>query len=498
MIGQSITNREELQVRGKQSQVQSKRSVWTLAIVSVALFMVTLDNLVVTNALVSIREDLGASLEELEWTVNAYTLSYAVLLLTAAALGDRLGRRAVFVAGVAIFTVSSAAAALAPSTEALIAARALQGLGGAVITPLSLTLLSDAFAAEKRGLALGIWSGVSGLGVALGPVVGGAVVEGFSWQWIFWLNVPIGLALAPAALALLNESRGPAGRLDLTGVALASAGVLGVVFGIVRAQALGWTSLTVLGSIAGGVALLGAFAAWERRVSEPVLPLRLFRNRGFAATNAVSLAMFFGAFGSIFLLAQFFQVAQGYSPLEAGIRTLPWTAMPIFVAPVAGILSDRVGSRPLMVAGLALQAAALAWLALVSDPQMSYGLVVPAFVMAGTGMALVFAPAANAVLSSVRASEAGKASGATNTVREIGGVLGVAVLTTVFTDAGGFASPQAFVDGLVPAVWVGSAVLALGALAALLVPGRRAAAAQAPVAELAPANDRLAREAAAA
>ena len=454
----------------------TRNSISTLAIVSVALFMVTLDNLVVTNALVSIREDLGATLEQLEWTVNAYTLSYAVLLLTAAALGDRLGRRMVFAVGLAIFTVSSAAAALAPSTEALIAARAVQGLGGAVITPLSLTLLSEAFAGEKRGLALGIWSGVSGLGVALGPVVGGAVVDGFSWHWIFWLNVPIGIALVPVALALLTESRGPNRTLDLPGVALASSGLLGVVFGIVRAQALGWTSGTVLASMGAGLVLLAGFVAWELRAPAPMLPMRFFRNRAFAATNGASLAMFFGAFGSIFLLAQFFQVAQGYSPLEAGIRTLPWTAMPIFVAPVAGILSDRIGSRPLMAAGLSLQSLALAYLAFATAPDVAYGLLVPGFVMAGTGMALVFAPSANALLSSVRPSEAGQASGANNTIREIGGVLGVAVLASVFTGMGGYGSPQDYVDGLIPAVWVGSAVLAAGALVALLVPRRPAAA----------------------
>jgi EmrB/QacA subfamily drug resistance transporter len=454
-----------------------RNRIWTLAIVSVALFMVTLDNLVVTNALVSIREDLGATLEQLEWTVNGYTLSFAVLLLTAAALGDRLGRRRVFAAGLAIFTLASAAAALAPSTEALIGARAVQGLGGAVIMPLSLTLLSDAFAGEKRGLALGIWSGVSGLGVALGPVVGGAVLEGFSWQWIFWLNVPIGIALVPVALALLSESRGPNRTLDIAGLVLASSGLLGVVFGIVRSQALGWTSTTVMGSIGAGFVLLAGFVAWELRSPAPMLPMRFFRNRAFAATNGVALAMFFGAFGSIFLLAQFFQVAQGYSPLEAGIRTLPWTAMPIFVAPVAGVLSDRIGSRPLMAAGLALQALALAYLALVTAPGVAYAALIPGFVAAGSGMAMVFAPSANALLGSVRPSEAGQVSGANNTIREIGGVLGIAVLATVFTNAGGYGSPQDYVDGLVPAVWVGSAVLAAGALIALLVPGRRPAAA---------------------
>src|ERR671922_2656702 len=406
--------------RSINKEMKMNRSGWTLAIVSVALFMVTLDNLVVTNALVSIREDLGASLEQLEWTVNAYTLSFAVFLLTAAALGDRLGRRAVFAAGIGVFTLASAAAALAPSTDALIAARAVQGLRAAVITPLSLTLLSEAVPAEKRGLALGVWSGVSGLGVALGPVVGGAVVEGFSWQWIFWLNVPVGLALAPLAFGMLSESRGPNRTLDVPGVALASGGLLGVVFGIVRAQSLGWTSTTVLASIGVGVALLAAFVAWELRAPAPMLPMRFFRNRAFAATSGVSLATFFGAFGSIFLLAQFFQVAQGYSPLEAGIRTLPWTAMPIFVAPVAGVLSDRIGSRPLMAGGLALQALALAYLAFVTAPDVAYAALIPGFVAAGSGMAMVFAPSANTLLGSVRPSEAGQVSGANNTIREIG------------------------------------------------------------------------------
>jgi nitrate/nitrite transporter NarK len=276
------------------------------------------------------------------------------------------------------------------------------------------------------------------------------------------------------ALALLAESRGPNRTLDLPGVALASSGLLGVVFGIVRAQELGWTSATVFGSMGAGLVLLAAFVAWELRAPAPMLPMRFFRNRAFAATNGVSLAMFFGAFGSIFLLAQFFQAAQGYSPLEAGIRTLPWTAMPIFVAPVAGILSDRIGSRPLMASGLALQSLGLAYLAFVTAPDVAYGLLVPGFVAAGTGMALVFAPSANALLSSVRPSEAGQASGANNTIREVGGVLGVAVLATVFTGAGGYGSPEAYVDGLVPAVWVGAGVLGAGALVALLVPGRRA------------------------
>ena len=454
---------------------------WTLAVSSIAIFMVSLDNLVVTNALTSIREDLGASLEALEWTVNAYTLAFAVFLLTGAALGDRFGRRRMFLAGLAIFTTASAAAALAPSTGALIAARGFQGLGAAILAPLSLTLLSAAAPAEKRGLALGVWSGVSGLGVALGPLVGGAVIEGVSWQWIFWLNVPVGLALAPLAARRLQESRGPAGGLDLAGLVLASAGLLGVVYGVVRGNPAGWGSAEVVGSIAAGAVLLAAFVAWELRAKAPMLPLRFFRSRQFAATNGVSLAMTFGIFGSIFLLAQFFQTVQGYSPLEAGLRTLPWTGMPMLVAPVAGILSDRLGSRPLMATGLFFQAIAIMWIAAVSEPDVAYGLLVPAFVLGGTGMALVFAPAANAVLGAVRPEEAGQASGANNAIRELGGVLGVAVLAAIFTGAGGFETPQAFVDGLVPALWAGAAVLVAGGLLALLIPAKRRAHATAPL-----------------
>ena len=348
------------------------RPGWTFAIVSIALFMVVLDNLVVTNALPSIRAELGATIQSLEWTVNAYTLSYAVLLLTGAALGDRFGRRRMFLIGLSLFTAASAAAALAPSTEALIAARALQGTGAAIVTPLTLTLLAGAFPAEKRGLAIGAWSGISGLGVALGPVIGGAVVEGLSWHWIFWLNVPIGLALLPLAARRLTESHGPARSLDLPGLGLASAGMLGIVYGIVRGAELGWTSTTVLSSLIAGAILMVAFFVWEARAAEPMLPLRFFRSRTFSAVNATSFAMYFGVFGSIFLLAQFFQVTQGYSPLEAGLRTLPWTGMPMLIAPIAGMLSDRIGSRPLMATGLALQAGGIGWLASVSSPNVPY------------------------------------------------------------------------------------------------------------------------------
>jgi EmrB/QacA subfamily drug resistance transporter len=450
----------------------STRPGWTLAIVSIALFMTALDNLVVGVALPSIRADLGGSLESLQWTVNAYTLAFAVFLLTGAALGDRFGRKRMFLAGLALFTLASALAALAPSIELLIAMRALQGLGAAIVLPLTLTLLNEAVPAERRGAALGVWAGVSGLGVALGPLVGGAVVEGISWQWIFWLNVPVGLALLPLAARLLSESHGPNAQLDLPGLGLAGAGLLGLTFGIVRADALGWTSATVVVSLAAGVVLLAAFLRWQARAREPMLPLRFFRSRAFVATNGVSFAMFFGTFGSIFLLSQFFQIAQGLGPLEAGLRTLPWTGVPMVVAPIAGLLSDRIGSRPLMVAGLALQAVAMGWLAVVIGPATTFGELFVPFVLAGAGMALVFAPSAAAVLSSVRPAEAGQASGATNTIREIGGVMGVAVLASVFAANGGYGSPQAFTDGVTAALPIATVVLAAGAAVALLVPGR--------------------------
>jgi EmrB/QacA subfamily drug resistance transporter len=449
------------------------KTIWTFAISSIALFMVTLDNLVVTTALPVIRKSLGAGITDLEWTVNAYTLTFAVLLLTGAALGDRFGRRRLFVIGLAIFTLASAAAALAPSVEALIAARAAQGIGGAIVTPLTLTILSAAVPAEKRGVALGAWGGISGLAVAIGPLVGGAVTEGIAWQWIFWLNVPIGLVLAPLALHRLSESHGPYARLDLPGLGLASAGLLGIVWGLVRGNQAGWSSLEIAGSLTAGAAVLAGLVAWELRAQAPMLPMRFFRNRTFSFTNAASLAMFFGMFGSIFLLSQFLQTAQGYSPLAAGLRVLPWTVAPVFVAPIAGALSDRVGGHPLIVAGLALQAAALAWMAAVTTPTVAYASLVGPFIIAGIGMALFFAPVANVILGSVRPDEEGQASGANNAIRELGGVFGVAVLASVFSGYGSYGSPQSFVDGLTPAVWLGAIVVGTGALLALGIPRLR-------------------------
>ena len=451
-----------------------RRTLWTFAITSIALFMVTLDNLVVTTALPVIRHDLHATLQGLEWTVNAYTLTFAVLLLTGAALGDRLGRRLMLSVGLGIFTLASAAAALAPSIGVLDAARAAQGVGGAIVTPLTLTILSAGVPAEKRGLALGMWGGIAGLAVAIGPLVGGAVVEGISWQWIFWLNVPIGIVLAPLAYRKLDESHGPTKHLDLPGLGLASAGLFGIVWGLVRGNGVGWGSLEIVGSLAAGAALVALFVLWELRAAEPMLPMRFFRNRTFALANVASLFMFFGMFGSIFLLSQFFQTVQGYSPLGSGLRILPWTAMPIFVAPIAGALSDKISGAKLMGIGLTLQAVGLGWIAAVSSPTMPYSHIVVPFIVSGIGMAMFWTPVANVVLSSVRPEEEGQASGANNAIRELGGVFGVAVLASVFAHYGGYGTGQSFVDGMIPAVWLGVVLVGIGAAAAFAIGlGRR-------------------------
>ena len=385
-------------------------TLWTFAITATALFMVSLDNLVVTMALPVIRRDLGASLSDLEWTVNAYTLTFAALLLMGAALGDRFGRRRMFIIGVSVFTLGSAAAALAPTSGILIAARAAQGLGGAIAMPLTLTILSAAISAEKRPLALGAWGGIGGLAVAVGPVVGGAITQGVSWHWIFWVNVPIGIVTVLIARFRLTETYGPDRTLDLRGVALASIGLVGIVWGVTHGNGLGWTNLQVVGTIAAGFALMAAFLLWESRTRTPILPLHLFSRRSSLVANGVSFLMSFGMFGSIFLLSQFFQIVQGLDPLESGIRILPWTATPVIVAPIAGWASGRIGARPILVAGMTLMAVGLGWIAAITSPTISYPSLVPAFLISGAGMGLFFAPIANVVLSAVPRQDEGKAS----------------------------------------------------------------------------------------
>lgn len=454
---------------------RAPRALWLVLLASaLPMFMATLDNLVMTNALPVLHTEFGASVEELQWFMNAYTLAFASTILMAVALGDRFGRRTVFVIGIVVFTLSSAFAALATDPGQLIAARALQGFGAAAIMPLSLTLLAGSVSLARRPLAIGIWGGVAGLGVAVGPLVGGAVIEGLSWQAIFWINVPVGVISVVLALAALPNSFGAKLRADVVGLLLSGVGLLALVYGIVRGNEAGWSSAEVLTGLIGGGVLLLLFLAWESRASAPLLPLRLFRDRSFSIANVVGFGFSFGAFGSIFILIQFLQVVQGASPFEAAVQTSPWTLAPMVVAPLAGMFASRIGTRTLIVAGLALLGGALLWLTTLLEPGIEYSSYVLPFIVAGVGMGLVFAPSATAVLATMAPDDHAKASGTNSMVREIGVALGIAVSTAVFTGAGGELVPDLYTVGAQPAVVVGGAVVLVTALAAMLLPSGRA------------------------
>jgi len=460
-----------------------RSSTWVLALTAVASLMVALDALVVTTALSAIRLDLRASIEELEWTVNAYALSFAVLLMSAAAIGDRFGRRRWFAFGIGLFTAASAACALAPGVGWLIAARAVQGAGAAFVMPLALALLSAAFPPERRAAALGLFSGVTGLAVLGGPVVGGAITQGIAWEWIFWLNVPIGVVLVPLALRRMGESYGPHVRLDVPGLALVTGGVLGLVWGLVRANSAGWGSAEVHVALGGGLALVTGFVAWERRAPEPMIPLGLFRARAFSAGNTAGFFMFASVFGAVFFMAQFLQIAQRHGPLDAGVRLLPWTATLFVVAPLAGARVSRVGERPFIAVGLLLQALGMAWIALIAAPDVAYGRLVAPLILAGAGVSMAMPAAQSAVVGAVAREQIGRASATFTALRQLGGVFGVAILVAVFAGAGDYASPQAFADGFAPAIGVSAALSLAGALAGAALPRRRpAGAADAPTA----------------
>jgi len=448
---------------------------WALALTSVASLIVALDTLVVSTALSTIRLDLGASIEELEWTVNSYNLTFAVLLMTAAALGDRFGRRRLLAAGLLLFTAASAACALAPDVGWLIAARAVQGVGAAFVMTLALAVLSAAYPPERRGSALGIYFGITGLAVASGPVVGGAIAEGIDWEWIFWLNVPLGLALIPLVLGRIEEGFGEDTGLDIGGVALVTGAAFGIVWGLVRGNAAGWGSLEVVGGLAAGLLLTIAFVAWELRAREPMLPMRFFRSRAFSAGNAAILLLYASLFGAVFFFAQFLQTGLGYGPLEAGLRLVPWTATLFVIAPIAGALADRFGERPFMAGGLLLQAIGMAWIALIADPGLAYAEMIPPLMVAGAGTSLALPATQNAVVGSVAEGALGKAAGTNSMMRELGGVLGIAILVAVFAGAGSYESAQAFSDGFGPAIGVSAALALVGALAGAVLPGRRAA-----------------------
>jgi EmrB/QacA subfamily drug resistance transporter len=462
------------------------RPIWTLVLTAIAFFMVGLDALVVVTALPAIHRDLAASLSTLEWTVNAFTLAYAAGIITAAALGDRLGRRRLFVVGLVLFSAASAACALAPTAGLLIAARAVQGLGAAMIMPLSLTILASAFPPQRRGAIVGIYGGIGGLAIASGPLVGGAITQGLDWHWIFWVNVPIGLVAALLSRIRLTESFGPASRLDLPAVALATGGAVAIVWGLIRSGEVGWGSVQVIGLLVGGLLLIAMFVAWERRASEPMLPLRLFAQSGFAAANATGFLMAGAITAAAFLTAQYFQLALGYSPLAAGLRLLPWTATPLVIAPVGGLLSDRIGRRTVLAVGMLLQGLGLGWIADIASTGAGYsGFVIP-LIVAGIGASLALPVVSTAVVSAVHPRDMGKASGVNSTLQRLGAAFAVALAAAVFTANGHIGTPVSFTAGYRPALGVVAGLSLLGAVTALAVTTRRrATAAVEPAVELA-------------
>jgi EmrB/QacA subfamily drug resistance transporter len=450
---------------------------WVLGLTALASFMMALDALIVTTAFATIRQDFNASVETLQWAVNAYNLSFAVLLLTGAALGDRFGRKRMFAAGIALFTLASVACALSGSAGWLIAARFVQGAGAALVMP----ILSGAFAREERARSLGIFSGVTGFALIIGPAIGGFVSESLGWRWVFWINLPIGVIAIALAVARLRESFGPVAALDIAGLVTIAGAALALVWGLLRGNASGWTSPEVMSALAAGLLLAAAFVIWERRARAPMVPMRLFRSPAFSAGIAASFLFYAAMYGVLFLLPQFLQATLSFTPLGAGLRLLPWTATLFVTAPLAGAIVNRFGERPLVVAGLSMQAIGLGWIAMIVAPGLAYPALVAPLVLAGVGVSMAMPAAQNAILGSVAVAEMGKASGVFNMARFLGGMFGVAILVTVFSASGAVGSAVAFSAGFASAMKVAAALSLLGALAGLWLPARhRIAAAQAP------------------
>ena len=445
---------------------------WVLGLTSTAYFMVVLDALVVTTALPRMQRDLHADLTSLQWTVNSYGIAFAAGIITAAALGDRFGRRRVFNLGLALFTLASAACALAPSATDLIVARTVQGLGAAAVLPLSLTILTTAFPVQRRGLIVGIYGGLAGLAVAAGPLVGGVVTEGLNWHWIFWINVPIGLLAVALGARLLPETHGAAERVDLVGVALVTAGVVGLVWALVRANDVGWSSPEIVGTLVAGCALLVAFVWWERRVAAPMVPLRLFHSRAFAVGNLTMFLMSGATFAAAFLIIQEFQFARGYSPVSTGLRLLPFFGTPMIVSPLAGALSDRIGRRPIMVVGLTLQALGFAWVAARGSLNTSWVELVVALLVAGVGISMALPTVPTAVLNSVTEIEMGKASGISYMSQRFGAVFAIAIASAVFSAHGNLSNAASVTAGFRPALWSAAIFAALAALTSVAISTR--------------------------
>jgi EmrB/QacA subfamily drug resistance transporter len=395
--------------------------------------------------------------------------AYASGIITGAALGDRFGRRRIFGIGFLIFTAASVACALSATPEQLIAARVVQGIGAAIVMPLSLTILTTAFPPEKRGTIVGIWGGIGGLAVASGPMVGGLITQTLGWHWIFWVNVPIGVIATMLVPQKLSESFGPRTRIDLAGVGLVSLGALSLVWGLVRAADTGWTEAMTLGALAVGVISLSAFLAWEARATDPMLPLRLFRSRPFLGANATGFLMIGSLSASAFLVAQYFQLGLGYSPMQTGLRLLPWTATPLVIAPLFGKLSDRIGRRPILSLGTLLQGVGVEWLAILASDHVNYSALVPPLILSGVGISMALPVMPTAALSAVPPSDIGKASGVNSTLQRFGSVFAVAVASAVFGAFGKLGAADTFLSGFRPALGVVGALALLASVTALAV-----------------------------
>lgn len=459
-----------------QTRTNRAEQNWVLGVTSLASFMMALDAMIITTAFAAIRSEFGSPVETLQWTVNAFNLVFAVLLLTGAALGDRFGRRRMFASGVALFIVASAACALAGNATALIAARALQGAGAALVIPLAMAILSGTFGRKERARALGIFSGITGCALIIGPAIGGFITEHFGWRWVFWINLPIGLIAIGLIRARLNESFGPAAALDIPGLSLVALAALALVWGLLRGNAVGWASAEVTGTLISGLLLATAFVFWELRTAAPMVPMRLFASRALASGMSASVLFYAAMYGVLFLLPQFLQTTLGFDAFGAGVRLLPWTATLFVTAPLAGAIVNRFGERPLVVTGLLMQAIGLGWIAGIVSPAVPYSALVAPLVLSGVGVSMAMPAAQNAILSSVEAAEIGKASGVFNMGRFLGGMFGIAALVASFSANGAVDSAAHFESGFAAAMSLAATLSLAGAVAGFFLPARRRAA----------------------
>ncbi|UQR64590.1 DHA2 family efflux MFS transporter permease subunit [Bradyrhizobium sp. C-145] len=446
---------------------------WVLGVTALASFMMALDAMIITTAFAAIRSEFGSPVETLQWTVNAFNLTFALLLLTGAALGDRFGRRRMFAAGIALFVVASAACALAGNATALIAARALQGAGAALVMPLAMAILSGTFGREERARALGIFSSLTGCALIIGPAIGGFITEHLGWRWVFWINLPIGLIAIGLVLVRLRESFGPAAALDIPGLSLVALAALALVWSLLRGNAVGWASAEVTGALMSGLVFAAGFVFWELRAAAPMVPMRLFASRALASGMSASVLFYAAMYGVLFLLPQFLQITLGFDAFGAGLRLLPWTATLFVTAPVAGAVVNRFGERPLVVTGLLMQAIGLGWIAEIVNPAVPYSALVAPLVLAGVGVSMAMPAAQNAILSSVAVAEMGKASGVFNMGRFLGGMFGIAALVATFSANGAVNSAAHFESGFAAAMSLAATLSLAGAIAGFFLPARR-------------------------